>query len=459
MMEGKIPPQDIELEEKILGAILYGVEYGYNTFQESKRYINAECFYKEIHMKLYQVMEEIHASGRKVTVSGVVQKMRDDGCFPGVLWFTDLGKRYMSPMLFPEHCLILYELYIKRSMMAMGQKLYHEASTKDSFEVKAEAEKFIKEIKIISTGGKTQQEAYEETLKRFDDIEHNRLVYIPTGFPSLDKHIGGWNKGDMVVIGTYTSNGKTSFAINTVYHALRNGFKCKFYSFEMNDVELFKKQLALMVDVSPKMIEFDKRYREDFVKQAMLVLAKYPMTYGPASCKNLSEWETDVRDSVKRGVELIVVDYIQLMTSKHKERRDEVGEIARVIKSVANELQVPIIALSQLSRPSGSGKAPPPTFKMLKESGEIEQSSDLIIMPWIPAAQPSEEVSVLVDNVPTKTVYEDGSMLMVVTVPKGRNYGTTKFIATIDNAQKITEDIHREKSFMNIWEDSKDILI
>ena len=338
--------------------------------------------------------------------------------------------------------------------MQLGMTLYHQASVEvDPFVIKENTEAFLRDMKVITGGGKTQIDVYEETLKRFDDLENNRLVSIPTGLRSLDTFLGGWNKGDMIVVGSYTSNGKTSFAINTAYHAISHKYPVKFYSFEMNSVELFKKQLALMVNYSPKVIEFDRRFRDEFVKQAMIILSGYPMYYDH-KCSFLGDWVADVRDAVKRGVQLVIVDYIQLMTAKQvKSRADDIGAIAREIKKLANELQIPIIALSQLSRPQGATKAPPPSLKMLKESGEIEQSADIVIMPWMPSAEPTEEDAILYNNVTTKTKKENGDRLMVMKVPKGRNYGTTKFLAYMDDCQKIYEDHHVENYYAS-WENS-----
>lgn len=457
---GKVPPQDVSLEEKVLGAIIYGIGFGHNTMEASLKFLNADCFYRDRNQLLYKAMMEIHASGRKVTVPGITNKIKSEGWFGdagGYVWIADLGKGYVNDSMFAEYCMILYEIYVKRKMMQLGMDLYNEAcSETDPFVLREKTETFIREIKIITGGGKNQKDVYDETLKRFDDLENNRLVSIPTGFKSLDTFLGGWNKGDMIVVGSYTSNGKTSFAINTAYHAVSNKYPTKIYSFEMNSVELFKKQLALMVDYSPKAIEMDKRYRDEYVKQAMVHLSTYPMYYDH-KCSFLGDWVADVRDAVKRGVQLVVVDYIQLMTAKQvKSRADDIGAIAREIKKLANELQIPIIALSQLNRPQGTTKAPPPSLKMLKESGEIEQSADIVIMPWIPSAEPTEEDTILYNSVTTKTKKENGDRLMVMKIPKGRNYGTTKFLAYIDGVQKIYEDSTKPDDFYMEWENRKE---
>ena len=440
---GKIPPQDTSTEEKVLGAIFYGVNYGYNIMDVALKYLNEGCFYKDTHSQLFKAMKDIHLSGRKVTIAGIINKAKNEEWFEstgGHAWFAELGKGYMNGAMFQEHCIILYEIYVKRSMMQLGQELYQKAGSADPFEIKEMAEKWMSDIKIVSGGGETQNEVFQKTVERFEALENNTLVSIPTGWVSLDRFMGGWNKGDMIVIGSYSHNGKTSFAINTALHAASNKYPVKIYSMEMNSVELFKKQLALMVDHSPKEIEMDRRYREEFVKQAMLHLKTYPLYY-ENKCSYLGDWMADVKDSVKRGVQLVIVDYIQLMTANIvKSRAEDIGAIARGIKKLANELQIPIIAISQLTRPQGGGKAPAPTMRMLKESGEIEQSADVVIMPWIPSAEPTEEDAILYNNITTKTVKENGDRLMVIKVPKGRNYGTTKFLAYIDGSQKIYEE-------------------
>jgi replicative DNA helicase len=433
-------PTNHKIERAVIGTILTGADRNNSAMELAQNYLKAECFTLDYVADLYTEMVAMHKAGRPTNLLTVTEWVKGKPFFNvagSVAWITGLSADYVLSHLFEDYCRLLYELYVKRSLMDIGQKLYNDAHKADPFELRLEAEQLVSNMAIITTNGQTSRQVMDLVNERFSQIERGELVSIPTGLPSLDEHIGGLNKGDLIVIGTYPSNGKTSLAMNMVLHAAGRGYRCKVYSFEMNSTELFKKQIGFLSGISPKEIEMRHRYTEHGVQEAVKIVGDMPTLYD-SRCRKLNDFIVDVKNAVNRGgVQMVVVDYIQLMSADKMKRLESIGEIANTMKALATELQIPFLVLSQLRRAEGK-IAGAPKMDMLKESGDIEAAADVIILPWMPANPPTEQQTVMFNGVEVDTQVGELKR-MFISVPKGRNYGVTKFEAWIDTAQRIYE--------------------
>jgi replicative DNA helicase len=441
MMDIQLFPKNVKLEAEVLGTIIC-----YDFIGKAEEFLNTECFTELHHQQLWETMVKLHSEKRKPIIGSIHNRANGKAWYEeagGMTWLMGIAANQIMVNAFEESLKVLYEIYTKRKLMQIASEVYLSASKGDPFEIRDQAEKAIKEMVIVQGGSRTAEEVRGDLIKRFDDIKNNRLVSIPTPFPTWNRLSGGLNNGDLIIIGSYSSNGKTSMGINLVQHAASLGFKCKVYSFEMTDLELYKRQMAFICGLSGKEIEINHRFDDPLVIEAMDRVGSLPVVYD-GKHNHINNWVRDVRHEVKRnGVRLVVVDYIQLMHTSKQSRAESIGSIAIAMKTMALELQIPIIGISQMKRAVLTTKNyPPPSIDMLKESGELENSADIICLPWVPASPPCElevvKFGLNSEEVPTKR--DDGSSLMVVKFPKGRNYGTGKFTASFTRVQQIIED-------------------
>ena len=440
MMKGHTIPRNEEIELKVMGSIMSYEEKKDKAMELASSYLKPTCFTIPGYQELFSEMLKMHEDNRRVTLEAVHEWCKGKDFYihlGGMDWLMTISTPFTYIHVLEDYCKLLYELYTQRRLMEIGRNMYETAAKADPFEMRLSVEKSLEELAIVTSSADSSSYVMEMVLERFKSIKEGTLVSIPTGLSSLDKHTGGLNKGDLVVIGAYPSNGKTSLAVNMVLHAATYGYKVKVYSFEMNSVELFKKQVGLLSGYSPKDIEMRKMFDDPVVKEAIRKVGAMQTTYDN-KCRRLRDFVVNIRMSVQKyGVQMAVVDYIQLMTADKQKRLESIGEIANTMKVLATELQIPIVVLSQLRR--GEGKATgSPRMDQLKESGDIEAAADVVILPWLPANPPSEQSTVMFKGFEVDTEVE-GKKRMFINVPKGRNYGVTKFEAWMDEAQRIYE--------------------
>lgn len=392
---GKIPPQNIDIEKQVLGVIL--LEPG--AYEVAAGIIKHHCFYTSANQKIFKAIAGLAADNKPIDTMTLGERLIKTGDLEsvgGFFYLTQLTEKVTSAASLDTHCRIIFEKFIKRELARVSQEInamaYDEG--KDSFELLDEAEAMMSEIGMNNIeAGMTHIGQVVE--RAFDQIENwkeagSSLTGIPTGFEGLNVATRGWQPGDLIILGARPSVGKTAFALNLVREAAKTS-TVAVWSLEMKAIFLVLRMLAAESNTFLYKLQTGRLSDEELKSiraKAGKRLSELNIFFDDKSSVNLSTITRKARRLKKMGgLGLIVVDYLQLMSGEEKtgNREQEISKISRGLKNLAQELEVPIIALSQLSRESGAKDISwehGPAVRALRESGAIEQDADVILMLW-----------------------------------------------------------------------------
>lgn len=397
MMYGKIPPQAKSLEEAVLGTILSHKE----AFDIVSEYLRPECFYLEAHQRIFRAMQHMAQSNSNIDLLTVIERLR----FTEEL---DLcgGPFYLSKMVPPipssahieDHSKIIIQKFIQREIIRIGGEMVGDAyeDSADAFELIEKSEKAITGLNPIS------KHTYERldnllvaSMKKIEELMNSdkRLTGVATGLTDLDRLTCGWQQPDLIVLAARPSVGKTCFALNLAMNAARvDKIPVGFFSMEMSKAQLIQRMLSTESRIPLGKIsrgQLTVSELEDLYKLGTVPLSKLNIYIDDTPALTIIELRNKARKMVKdNNVKLFFVDYIQLMSGVQNNRADnreqEISKISRDLKGLAKELEVPVIALSQLSREVEKRKEKMPVLSDLRESGAIEQDADIVMFMYRP---------------------------------------------------------------------------
>ncbi len=403
---GKVPPHSVEIEKDVLGSCLLEAD----AFEKASEYIKAESFYKEDHQTIFQAIKNLKQKGGSVDIRTVVEEIKKMGELEnvgGAYYVTSLTNNVVSSAYVVQHSKILAEKFIKRELIRLGNELMYKGydDTTDVFDIMEEHDKEYTQVSLSSSGSsvKTIDVLLVEGIK---EIEHLRkqgsdITGVPSGFGNLDKITHGWQNTDLIILAARPSVGKTAFALNIALNAskLRIGNKkptpTAFFSLEMSAGQLVKRLMSMESGIFLDKIttgRLEDVQMKNLFTMAVQPLAGVPFFIDDSGSLNIHQLRAKARRlRAKFGIGLIVIDYLQLMSGTRDQRganrEQEISNISRNLKSLAKELNIPIIALSQLSRDlekrSGE-KGKIPQLSDLRESGAIEQDADMVMFLYRP---------------------------------------------------------------------------
>jgi replicative DNA helicase len=398
---GKIPPQAVELEEVVLGALMLEKDALTNVIDILK----PESFYRESHEEIYKAIVQLFNNSEPVDLMTVTNQLRKNGkldLIGGAYYITSLTSRVNSAANIEYHARIIAEQAIKRQLIKISRGIQEDAyeDTTDVFDLLDRTEQEL--FDVTNSNIKKNYADMSSLMKQaFVELEERRnhkdgLTGVPTGFSALDRVTSGWQKSDMVIIAARPGMGKTAFIVS----ALRNAavdFKqpVAIFSLEMSSVQLVNRLISSEAELDSEKIKkgqlADYEWQQLVHKTANLTNAPIFIDDTPAlsilelraKCRRLKQ---------QHDIQLIVIDYLQLMsgdTSKSGgaggNREQEIASISRSLKNIAKELSVPVIALSQLSRAVETrGGDKRPQLSDLRESGSIEQDADMVMFLYRP---------------------------------------------------------------------------
>ena len=377
LVYGKVPPQAPELEEAVLGASMLEKD----TFAQVLEIIQSEeCFYVDAHQKIYAAMRRLFDKGTPVDLLTITEELRKTNeleLIGGAYYLTRLTMSVLSSAHVESHARIVMEKFIQRELIRISGSVISDAY-EDSTDVFDLLEVLIRTVNEI-----------EENRKKTDDI-----TGVPSGFASLDRLTAGWQKTDLIILAARPSVGKTAFALNLAMNAAMNAgkqFPVAVFSLEMGAGQIVKRMLSAVTDVSMEAITRGKMAEHEFIQlsQRMGKLAQAKIFLDDQAALNILELRAKARRlKQKHDIQLIIIDYLQLMQAnvdKSGNREQEISKISRDLKALAKELEVPIIALSQLNRSVETRKeSKVPQLSDLRESGAIEQDADLVMFLYRP---------------------------------------------------------------------------
>lgn len=396
---GKIPPQAIELEEIVLGAILLEKD----AMLEIADFLRPESFYVEANSKIYAAIQQLSVNASPIDMMTVCERLKKNGHLEmvgGRFYVANLTNKVSSSANIETHARIIQERYIKRELIRISVKLTNDAYS-DEFDVfdllsvsELEKDQLLQSITVRKEV--KNSDLYLSTLKEMELQGKSKggITGVPSGFVVLDKITGGWQKSDLIIVAARPGMGKTSWALQNALNASFDfNVPGAVFSLEMSMGQLMKKELAIMCDVSLE--KFRKGTLEDndwsLIGDMSPKILDAPIHWDDTPGITLIELCAKARRLKKRfDIQYIIIDYLQLMQSKgnkNSNREQEIGSISRGLKGLAKELDIPVLALSQLSRAvetraGVNGKKP--LLSDLRESGSIEQDADIVIFLYRP---------------------------------------------------------------------------
>ena len=397
---GKVPPQAPELEEAVLGASMLEKD----TFAQVLEIIQSEdCFYVDAHQKIYSAMRRLFDKGTPVDLLTITEELRKTNeleIVGGAYFLTRLTMSVLSSAHVEAHARIVMEKFIQRELIRISGSVISDAyeDSTDVFDLLDKAESGLYEItdKHLRKNFRSLQEVLVRTMTEIDENRNKTddITGVPSGFASLDRLTAGWQKTDLIILAARPSVGKTAFALNLAMNAAMNPgkpFPVAVFSLEMGAGQIVKRMLSAVTDVSMENITRGKMAEHEFIQmsQRMTKLAQAKIFLDDQAALNIFELRAKARRlKQKHDIQMIIIDYLQLMqgsVEKGGNREQEISKISRDLKALAKELEVPIIALSQLNRSVETRKESKiPQLSDLRESGAIEQDADLVMFLYRP---------------------------------------------------------------------------
>src|SRR5580692_302873 len=402
MMYGKVPPHASELEEAVLGAIMLEK----TAFDTVIEILKPECFYSESHQRIYQAMQSLAQKSQPIDMLTVVEELRfreELEMSGGPYYITRLTNSVVSAANIDAHARIILQKFIQRELIRISGEIIsdsYEDST-DVFDLLDDAESKLFEItnNHLRKNFDSIDTVLVKTIQRIEDLRHRQdeITGVPSGFSSLDKVTYGWQPTDLIILAARPAVGKTAFALNLARNAALSASKptsVAFFSLEMSSAQLVQRILSAEAEILMEKIargRLEEHEMKQLYKKGIDRLAKAPIFIDDTPALNIFELRAKCRRlKNKHNVGFIIIDYLQLMSgagdNKNGNREQEISRISRDLKGLAKELQVPIIALSQLSRAVESRKEGEkiPQLSDLRESGAIEQDADMVMFLYRP---------------------------------------------------------------------------
>lgn len=401
VMYGKIPPQARELEEAVLGAILLEKDKLSDVLEVLT---SAECFYVDAHQRIFSAIRRLPEKGQVVDLLTVTEELRRSDeleLVGGAYFLTKLTMSVVSSAHVISHARIVMEKYIQRELIKIcGEMLTNAYEDKmDVFDLldKAESDMFEISNNFLRKNYSSMQDIIVETIEQISQAREQKddITGVTSGFPSLDAITGGWQKTDLIILAARPAVGKTAFALNLAMNAALDKHKptgVAIFSLEMGNTQIVKRMLSTVTNVRLENISRGRLEDYEFaqITQRMEPLAKAPIFIDDQAGLNIFELRAKCRRlKSKNDIGMVIIDYLQLMhgSDKNGNREQEISKISRELKGLAKELNIPVIALSQLSRAvetRGGDKGKIPQLSDLRESGAIEQDADMVMFIYRP---------------------------------------------------------------------------
>jgi replicative DNA helicase len=386
---GKIPPQNVEIEESILGVcMLEG-----HAFATANQFIFEQVFYKDAHQRIFQAFCKLFDSNKPIDMMTVVQQLRENSDLElvgGAYAITKLVQYVSSSAHLEDWCKILLELYMKREGIRIAADLQVDcfSDDTDSFEVFNKADNDIINLQErvlsgqIANIGSFSRKVYEQ----YETVKLTGVLGIRSGIEPIDRVMSGLVSPDLIILAARPSQGKTALALsitkNVTYDQKIEG---AWFSLEMGGDQLVRRMTSMVTGIDHEAIRKGTiaPHLETAFYKALDDISTLPLYIEDRPNLNIRDLRTRaIVLKRKHNIKYIIVDYIQLMSgvdTKNKNRNDIVGEISRGLKMLCKELDIPIIALSQLNRAVESRADKIPNLGDLRESGAIEQDADAVL--------------------------------------------------------------------------------
>jgi len=404
MVYGKVPPQAKDLEEAVLGAIMLEK----TAFDTVVEILKPECFYVDAHQRIFSAMQSLSNKSQPIDILTVVEELRSREeleMVGGPYYVTKLTNTVVSAANIGAHARIILQKFIQRELIRISGEIISDAyeDSTDVFDLLDDAESKLFEItnNHLRKDYNSIDTILVNTIKRIEDLRQRNedVTGVPSGFAGLDRVTYGWQNTDLIILAARPAVGKTAFALNLARNATMHPSKptpVALFSLEMSAGQLVQRILSAESEIwlekiaRGKMEEYEMK---QLYARGIQRLSQAPLFIDDTPALNIFELRAKSRRlKNKHNIGLIIIDYLQLMSgtgeNRNANREQEISNISRNLKSLAKELNVPIIALSQLSRAVEQRGAKDgsriPQLSDLRESGAIEQDADMVMFLYRP---------------------------------------------------------------------------
>jgi len=396
---GRIPPQAVDLEEAVLGAVMLEK----NALSEIIDILQPEAFYKESHREIYECIRELFNEGEAIdilTVTNALRKKNKLQFVGGAHTISELTNRVASSANIDYHARIVAEKYILRELIRISSEIQKDAfeASADVFDILDDAEQKLFNVTEgnLKNSYSPMSSLVDQAIRSIEERSKSGegLSGIPSGFSALDRITNGWQRSDLIIIAARPGMGKTALALTMARNAAVDHKKpAAIFSLEMSSVQLVSRLLSSEARINAEKLrsgnvedhEIEQiNHKTDKLSEAEIYIDDTPginIFELRAKCRRLK---------AQKDIQLIVIDYLQLMNGDSSNRKignreQEISNISRSLKGIAKELGVPVIALSQLSRAVETrGTSKKPQLSDLRESGSIEQDADQVLFVYRP---------------------------------------------------------------------------
>lgn len=416
---------DLKLEELVLGTLMSDR----NAINEVRTLLTSNMFYSSYHQSLYLAMMEIDKRGERIDVISVATELKKTG---DVDYYKLSGVSNNNTFDIYQHAAVIHDLYKRRSLLELSIRVQSDVKdlSLDIFDiVKDTSDALDGFFDVTDEGVSTINDAIEGVRKQMEQnaISHGEITGTPTGFKEFDKKSGGLQKSDLVIIAAESSQGKTSLAMTITLNAALRGSKVAVYSMEMRKEQIAARLMSVQSGVPANEILYSKldHIQFDMIDRGIGTLYDKGIYFDDRSTSNIDTILNSIRSlKMKYDIDGVVIDYLQILNVNMKgaSKEQQMGDVARRLKNVAKDLDIWVMALSQLSRDKDN---PVPSVARLRDSGQINEAADTTILIYRPELYGK--------TYPDDFSQKETKGTAMIDIGKGRNIGIFKFICGFDS--------------------------
>ena len=388
---GVVPPQAVELEETVLGALMLEKD----SIIAVQEYITADAFYTEEHRLIYKAIESLSAELKPIDLYTVAERLKarkELKKVGGAAYLAQLTQKVGSAANIEFHAKIIAQKYVQRELIRSATEIQRRSYDEDQDVTDligfAESEIFKVAEGHVKRSVQNAKDILAKALAQIEQASKNTSAFngVPSGFMAIDRVTLGWQPSDLIIIAARPSMGKTAFVLSMARNmAIDHEAPVAFFSLEMSAVQLMMRLIVAETGLSGTDIKSGRLTPEQWrhLESATKPLGTAPLYIDDTPALSVFEFRSKARRlKIHHDIKIIVIDYLQLMTGNQDSkgnREQEVAFISRTLKAIAKELDIPIIALSQLNRSTETrGGSKRPQLSDLRESGAIEQDADIV---------------------------------------------------------------------------------
>lgn len=395
---GKVPPQAIELEEAVLGALMLDKD----AINHVLDVLKADSFYKPEHQEVFEAALQLFEDQQPIDILTITNTLRQRGKLDfvgGPYFISSLTNRVASAANIEYHARIVAQKHLLRELIRISGDVQQQAydDTTDVFDLLDFTEKEL--FNVTSGNIRTQYESLSTLISKaithIEEIKEktNGLSGVPSGFSNLDRLTSGWQQSDLIIVAARPGMGKTSFILALARNAAVDfGMPMAIFSLEMSSIQLVNRLISAEAEIEATKLRSGQLepYEWEQLHTKIHKLTEAPIFIDDTPALNIFELRAKCRRlKTTHNIQMVIIDYLQLMQGKsdnrNTNREQEISSISRALKGMAKELQIPVIALSQLSRDvEKRGGSKRPILSDLRESGSIEQDADQVLFLFRP---------------------------------------------------------------------------